>query len=152
MPWWAFKTRFVRLRASERRLKSYLATHPRKNNSGITDNMREVAPLAHPSDRTLVSEWAKRKNRNHIEHVRTDAGRFSGERTAKNMIELLNVEREIGQNRWRGLQKSKPVYLRYRYVTGSGLRLTPQMFDELIKSCVAKKCFDRSLEQKSTFS
>ncbi len=24
----------------------YLATHPRKNNNGITDNMREVIPLA----------------------------------------------------------------------------------------------------------
>ena len=38
--------------------------------------MREVAPLASPSDRTLVSEWARKRKRtgNHIEHVRTDAG------------------------------------------------------------------------------
>ncbi|MBN6340047.1 hypothetical protein PQ648_27735, partial [Escherichia coli] len=29
-----------------------------------------------PSDRTLVSEWARKRKRtgNHIEHVRTDAG------------------------------------------------------------------------------
>lgn len=27
-------------------MKGYLTTYPRKNNSGITDNMREVAPLA----------------------------------------------------------------------------------------------------------
>ncbi len=27
-------------------MKAYLTTPPRKNNSGITDNMREVAPLA----------------------------------------------------------------------------------------------------------
>ncbi|GAA6649779.1 hypothetical protein EHEC06054_51060 [Escherichia coli] len=36
-------------------MKGYLTTHPRKNNSGITDNMREVAPLA-AAQRPNVSE------------------------------------------------------------------------------------------------
>ncbi|BDW57554.1 hypothetical protein NU11F40_47620 [Escherichia coli] len=27
-------------------MRGYLATHPQKNNTGITDNMREVIPLA----------------------------------------------------------------------------------------------------------
>ena len=46
--------------------------------------MREVAPLAAPQ-RPNVSERVGEAERtgNHIEHVRTDAGRFSGERTAK---------------------------------------------------------------------
>ena len=47
--------------------------------------MREVAPLAaaqRPNVSERVGEEAGRTG-NHIEHVRTDAGRFSGERTAK---------------------------------------------------------------------
>ena len=62
--------------------------------------MREVAPPPQPQ-RPNVSERVgeeAEENRNHIEHVRTDAGRFSGERTAKHDRAVERGEREIGQN------------------------------------------------------
>ena len=71
------------------------------------------------------------------------------------MIELLNVE-SAKSGKITADEACRRVSIVYTPLSLRGLSQgfapTPQMFDELIKSCVAKKCFDRSLEQKSTFS
>ena len=52
-------------------------------------------------------------------------------------------EREIGQNHgWRGLQKSKLVYTPLSLRDWQGFAPTPQMFDELIKSCSKSALID----------